>query len=349
MFRFPKTGRPLFSRKAAVRNIARLSGVLTLFFIAAGPASALSLELLYPADGTHVVKSDYLIIRGSENPMFDGISIEINGVKSEVFDLSGAEYRQAFGEFLIVQPEFDPGVNNIVIEGYLAGKSEARAVARVYFHKDHLIAPPEDFRAEAVHRPEFEAKCIRCHNMEPTPGALAGVAAPANPCAGCHARMLDRNHVHGPAGVYQCTYCHEEGSKPTKYRVKPQPDVELCGDCHSDKVEEYRKSPFVHGPIEAGMCMICHDPHATDNIAQLNQPVNELCLGCHAGVDTKVHVLRGLSSGKSHPLGGGNDPSAPGKLFSCASCHNPHGGKSGKLFVRGVEDRLELCRLCHQK
>ena len=332
-----------------MRCLARLLLPLICLFLQAVPVSALSLELLYPADGTYVVKSDYLVIKGPESPLLDGISIEINGVKSDVFDLTGAEYRQAFGEFMIVQPEFDPGVNNIVVEGYLAGKAEARAVARVYFLNDSMSSPPAEFRAETVHRPEFEAKCARCHNMDPNAKALAGVAAPTNPCAGCHARMLDRPHVHGPAGVYQCTYCHEEGSKPAKYRVRPQPDVELCGDCHSDKVEEYRKGKFVHGPIEAGMCLVCHDPHATENIAQLHQPVNELCLGCHAGVDTKVHVLRGLSSGKSHPLSAPNDPSTPGRPFTCVSCHNPHSGAADKLFVRGIEDRMQLCRICHQK
>ena len=332
-----------------MKSVVRLPAILPalLLLVLAGPVSAL--ELVYPADGTYVVRSDYLVIKGGETPLLDGISIEINGIKSDVFDLTGEQYRAAFGEFLIVEPDLDPGENHIVVEGYLAGRPEARTSARVFFLKDETATPPAAFGPYLMHLPEREALCAKCHNMTPTAKALAGVAAPANPCAGCHARMLNRKHVHGPAGVYQCTYCHDEKSKPAKYRVKPQSDAAMCNDCHSDKLEEFRKNKFVHGPIEAGMCLVCHDAHATDHPAQLIRPVNQLCLGCHEGIDTAVHVLRGVSSGKSHPLEGKVDPSTPGRAFTCASCHNPHGGMGEKLFVRNVVERMVLCKECHKK
>jgi predicted CXXCH cytochrome family protein len=308
-----------------------------------------ALELVYPADGTYVPKSDYLVIKGGGKPLLDGLSIEINGIKSEVFDITSEKYRAAFGDFLIVEPDFDPGENLIVLEGYVAGRMTDKVSAKVFFLKDPTEAPPGAYRPYVMHLPEREALCAQCHNMAPTASSLAGVAAPVNPCASCHARGLNRKHVHGPAGVYQCTYCHDEKSTPAKYQVKPQADISLCGDCHSDKVADFRKNKFIHGPIEAGMCLVCHDAHATNEVAQLIMPVNELCLGCHQGVDSDVHVLRGISSGKSHPLKGDVDPSNPGRSLSCASCHNPHGGMSKKLFVRDVTDRMLLCRVCHQK
>ncbi|NJC89145.1 MAG: cytochrome C [Desulfuromonas sp.] len=323
-----------------------LWGLLGSLLMSSGPAVAL--ELIYPADGTYVLRSDYLIVRGGDNPVLDGISIEINGIKSDVFTVSNPQYRTAFGDFLIVEPDLDPGENLIVVEGYADGKPPLKTSAKVFFLKDLAAVPPKGYQPYVMHVPEREALCVKCHNMTPTAKALAGVTA-TNPCASCHARMLNRKHVHGPAGVYQCTYCHDEKSAPAKYQVKPQSDLSLCGDCHSDKVEEFRKNKFVHGPIEAGMCLVCHDSHATDEIAQLNQPVNVLCLSCHEGVDTAVHVLRGISSGKSHPLQGSVDPSNSGRSFSCASCHNPHGGMGEKLFVRDISDRMLLCRVCHQK
>lgn len=324
-----------------------LGALLNLLLLSSGPAAAL--ELVYPADGTYVVRSDYLIIKGGVDPRFDGISIEINGVKSDVFDLTGAQYREAFDDFLIVEPELDPGENLLVIEGYVAGRMEARASAKVYFLKDPTATPPGGYRPYVMHLPEREALCAKCHNMTPTAKALAGVTAPVNPCASCHARMLNRKHVHGPAGVFQCTWCHEPGSKPAGYQVKPQSDAAMCNDCHSDKLAEFRKNKFVHGPIEAGMCLVCHDAHATDHNAQLIMPVNQLCLGCHQGIDASIHVLRGVGSGKSHPLQGSIDPSTPGRAFTCASCHNPHGGRGEKLFVRDIDERMLLCKVCHQK
>ena len=310
---------------------------------------AAALEIVYPADGAAVTRSNYLVIKGGDSPPLDGMSIEINGVKSEVLDLSRPQYRATFADFLIVEPDFDPGENLIVVEGYAGGKQETKASARIFFQKDPMASVPDNYQPGVMHLAEREALCVKCHNMTPSATDLAGDSAATNPCGSCHARMLRRNHVHGPAGVYQCTYCHEQGSQPAKYRVAEQSDAALCGDCHSDKLADFRKNKFVHGPVAAGLCLVCHDPHASNEVAQLNMPVNQLCLNCHEGVDTKVHVLRGISSGKSHPLSGEVDPSTPGRMFTCVSCHDPHGGMSEKLFVRGVADRMALCRVCHKK
>lgn len=325
-----------------------LTALLTALLATTGPAWAL--ELVYPADGTYVIKSNYLIVKGGDDPRLDGISIAINGIDSDILDISGKEYRDAFGDFLVVEPDLDPGENRIVVKGYAAGRIAAQVEAKVYFHRDPAAGdPPAAYRPFVMHLPEREAACAPCHDMNPTAKALAGVSADTNPCGSCHARMLNRKHVHGPAGVYQCTYCHDPKSTPARYQVKPQADIALCGDCHDDKIAEFRKNKFVHGPIEAGMCLVCHDSHATDNPAQLHLPPNVLCLNCHEGTDKGVHVVAVVGTGRSHPLQGEVDPSTPGRAFTCASCHNPHGGMGEKLFVRDVTDRMMLCRVCHQK
>ena len=56
-----------------------------LLMLAAMPA--LALEIFYPADGTYVIHSDFLIIKAGEG--IEGLTLEIGGEKSELLDISG--------------------------------------------------------------------------------------------------------------------------------------------------------------------------------------------------------------------------------------------------------------------
>jgi predicted CXXCH cytochrome family protein len=317
--------------------------VFILLFTA---VSARALEIIYPADHTSFSQSNFLIIKGGANPALDGITIEIGGVGSGMIDISSAEYRTAFKDMLILAPEFDPGKNRIVVEGYVAGKKVSTASAEVFYRADATAAAPGDFAPFVMHLPQKEALCVPCHTMQPDRVELT-VAGDANPCASCHRRMLDKSHVHGPAGVYRCAYCHQPESKPNRYQVRAG-DAEVCNECHLAKVEAFVANKFVHGPVAAGLCLVCHDPHASDNPAQLVAPINELCLGCHDVIGKDYHVVRGVS-GKGHPLDEVGDPTVPGKELSCASCHDPHGGQSQNYFQWGVTSRFVLCQKCHQK
>jgi predicted CXXCH cytochrome family protein len=306
-----------------------------------------ALEILYPEDGTYVQKSNYLVLKGGTDPMLSGMSIEINGVKSDVIDLTSEAYIAAFGDMLVLEPIFDPGVNVIVVEGYLGGERMAVARSEVYFHDRYDQAPPTDFSREQFHLAEREAPCASCHNMSPTQADFRMRDARNHPCGSCHARMLSKAHVHGPAGVYDCTYCHDLESRPYKYQARSG-DGNVCMECHEDKAEAVRSSEFVHGPLEAGMCLVCHDPHATDQPSQLVMPAYELCSGCHENVTKEPHVTRG-SGGKPHPLRGVVDPTGDGEDLSCISCHDPHVGKVASLFKWGIESRFAMCGKCHNK
>jgi predicted CXXCH cytochrome family protein len=183
--------------------------------------------------------------------------------------------------------------------------------------------------------------------MSPTPEMLSNPQPKQNACGVCHIRMLGKDHVHGPAGVFECTFCHASDSQPNKYQARPG-DAELCVECHDDKMDEYQQSQYVHGPVEAGMCLVCHDPHASDQPSQLVAPVNDLCLSCHSQVRNEKHVTTG-PEGEGHPLSGGKNPANPLKNFSCASCHNPHAGNARALFNFGAKSRMGLCGKCHDK
>jgi predicted CXXCH cytochrome family protein len=308
---------------------------------------ALSLEIVYPADKTSVTRSDFLIIKGGSTPPLEGMTIELGGTKSDLIDVSSPEYRAAFKDLLILEPDFSPGKNLVRVEGFVAGKKVAGAVAEIFYQADPTAAVPKGFKPFVMHIPAREALCAPCHNMNPDKIEINAETAETNPCAACHRRMLDKSHVHGPAGVYRCGYCHDPASKPARYAT-PADEAALCNGCHSDKVAAFKANKFVHGPVAAGLCLICHDSHATDNPAQMVAPINDVCLGCHEAIGTGIHVVRGVG-GAGHPLKGVPDPSQPGRELSCASCHDPHGGKTGSFLQRGITSRFALCQICHQK
>jgi predicted CXXCH cytochrome family protein len=325
--------------------------VLLTMFLSLGlllqAGNALSLEIVYPADKTSVTRSDFLIIKGGSTPPLEGMTIELGGAKSDLIDVSSPEYRAAFKDFLILEPDFSPGKNLVRVEGFVAGKKVAGAVAEIYYQADPTTAVPPGIKPFVMHIPAREALCAPCHNMTPDKIEINAETAETNPCAACHRRMLDKSHVHGPAGVYRCGYCHNPDSKPARYAT-PADEAALCNGCHSDKVAAFKANKFVHGPVAAGLCLICHDPHASDNPAQMVAPINDVCLLCHENVGKNGHVTRGVS-GDSHPLSGPVDPGRAGREFSCSSCHDPHGGNGPALLQRGITSRFALCQICHKK
>jgi predicted CXXCH cytochrome family protein len=103
----------------------------------------------------------------------------------------------------------------------------------------------------------------------------------------------------------------------------------------------------MHGPVELGACLICHDPHASDTLAQVRGAVNVSCLRCHEEIRFGNHVVRGVS-GREHPLEGLRNPADGTKPFNCASCHNPHAGNT-KAYLRGEGTGMVFCLYCHKK
>lgn len=313
-----------------------------------GTVSAATLEIVYPSDKTYFPRSDYLIIKGGDSPALDAIELEFNGEAQGQIDISGADFRAAFGDLILLQPEFSPGRNLVKVDGLAGGKKVATAAADVYYlDGDKTAVPPSDYAPFVMHLPEKEAKCALCHNMTPDAVELKVEDAGSNPCASCHLRMLNQEHVHGPAGVYRCSYCHDAQSRPAKYQVRAH-DAELCNECHLGKVQDFNRNKFVHGPVGVGLCSVCHDSHASAYSAQLVAPTNQVCLGCHEGIKDSPHVVRGVS-GKSHPLSDVPDPSRPGAMLTCASCHDPHGGNGRSFFRGGITSRFALCQMCHAK
>ena len=155
-----------------------------------------------------------------------------------------------------------------------------------------------------------------------------------------------------PAVQMGCVSCHTDldtSVLPHKVKGKIEKGLsaeppDLCINCHEKKLFEGK---VVHAPVAGGMCLGCHNPHASDNQGLLTKEPVKVCLDCHAEVPKKPHA--GFPRG-GHPLGDDGkaraDPLRPGKKFYCAACHEPHRSVNAKLtrFGKGMAS----CQQCHK-
>ncbi len=102
----------------------------------------------------------------------------------------------------------------------------------------------------------------------------------------------------------ECGECHDGGAGGG---MAPGSHPDLCHSCH-DRKDEAR---FLHGPVGAGQCTFCHDPHGSSEPAFLSAGGGKLCRSCHDQPGSSAHMK-------------------DSRERACTECHNPHG--SGKKF-----------------
>ncbi len=109
---------------------------------------------------------------------------------------------------------------------------------------------------------------------------------------------------HQPATEGKCSECHLKGFQ--KVGVSKGG---ACFNCHSAW-----RNVYIHGPVAAGECTTCHDPHGSVDPAMLKQDERKLCILCHDQPSSKRHI--------------------EAEKKGCRSCHDPHGSADSKLFIR---------------
>jgi predicted CXXCH cytochrome family protein len=165
--------------------------------------------------------------------------------------------------------------------------------------------------------------------VPPLPGAKTGGPEPNE--GGLEARRGRPEptwFVHEPQS--DCARCHgerkERGFSGQVHLTMPVP--QLCYGCHQPPSSD---QGWIHGPVAAGRCVLCHEPHRSANAALLKRPIPTLCtqchsqlasienherasyalcLDCHAGHASPAKhllragpLLRALRSGRSEPTG----------------------------------------------
>ncbi len=258
------------------------------------------------------------------------------------------------------------GTNRLHITAFKKGKQVGEVAIDVFRRSDLVSAyrsPPPGFKKDFFHeRGGFQ--CAPCHVMEAVEADKKPVnivsfrdetiekdgsdtAPVSSTCYSCHKKMTSYLYVHGPTSVWSCLSCHDPGANP-KYATK-KPDDKVCFNCHTEQKKTWSSKKYIHGPVNIGNCAICHSPHASDNPFNLVKSSWKLCVSCHAGKGTGLHIFGGALFEDGHPTRGRPDPVRIGKEISCASCHNPHASDFPRLWAFEAQNPLELCRRCHTK
>jgi predicted CXXCH cytochrome family protein len=178
-----------------------------------------------------------------------------------------------------------------------------------------------------------------CHDPHASDNKSLLTAAKINDlCFTCHQDdATKRKWVHKPIQEKGCTACHDPHGGDYKFNLSDAEGNDLCLKCHTGVATKVK---FPHRAVVRYGCIACHDPHASDNEKGLVRATNELCVSCHQDHPDGSHT------GGPHKVEGSADPKRPGRPFSCASCHNPHGSDNPKLFYAGAS-REQSCKYCH--
>ncbi|WP_456387081.1 cytochrome c3 family protein [Desulfolithobacter sp.] len=137
-------------------------------------------------------------------------------------------------------------------------------------------------------------------------------------------------YVHAKPAELSCKECHRKRRGKYNFtRLIPARSNCTTGKCHSDM----GKAPHVHGPVGAGVCISCHNPHGSFEPLQLERTGQEICLVCHEG------KRKDLEANVVHP------PVEEG----CVDCHDPHQSPM-RFQLRGDGKMVaSLCFNCHEK
>jgi predicted CXXCH cytochrome family protein len=182
--------------------------------------------------------------------------------------------------------------------------------------------------AELFDQPHFHKTLTTLFDGVPPRGGEGGEEGPIDPNSG-NARKRPEVFwsIHEPQR--DCVRCHGNRRQRTFSReVQLTAQVpELCYECH-DSFAPTSLEGWVHGPVAAGECLLCHEPHKTRNPHLLRRPAPELCYRCHEDMAAEEPILE--SSEEGHLM--------------CYGCHQSHVGAMDHL-----KDRTpELCYKCHE-
>jgi predicted CXXCH cytochrome family protein len=188
-----------------------------------------------------------------------------------------------------------------------------------------------------------------------------------------------RYYVHSGVKSMNCKDCHKfrRGKFDFKRNVPARADC-TTSKCHDNKMA---KQEYVHGPVGAGVCISCHNPHGSFRTKQLARDDRTLCLVCHQAKEEEfnkkvVHPpveegcttchdphqsakrfqLKGKGKGKSvsslcfnchdETIFTKKVQHGPVAVGDCIACHNPHASDVEQLLIAPKADG-QICFQCH--
>ncbi len=140
------------------------------------------------------------------------------------------------------------------------------------------------------------------HTLEARAG---GLSASLPFSFGTGGRSLEPYRYHTPVLEKRCAECHAG----IRHRGASA-EAETCRSCHRRLAVIF---PYLHGPVAAGKCVICHDPHGSSRPALTRTDARTMCTSCHDQPGSLAHVEQARSQ-------------------VCYLCHNPHASMNKKFL-----------------
>jgi predicted CXXCH cytochrome family protein len=200
------------------------------------------------------------------------------------------------------------------------------------------------------HSTTVNHQCLICHQLSVKPWRIGiPVGKIDDTCFICHNGKKEQRtskYRHGPM-IAGCTLCHNPHGDEHRYYLWADSALDICVTCHSDKqklLEKNRSVSYVHGVIRGGGCVLCHDPHASNERFMLRKSINKLCMGCH---EEQVDLINGHPVAR-HPVAAPKERRRPDRELTCVGCHDPHASAHQYLLVETKLGGL-LCRGCHKR
>jgi predicted CXXCH cytochrome family protein len=212
-----------------------------------------------------------------------------------------------------------------------------------------------DFQSEKGKELHSAAEdCTNCHNPHASKYQYMLVESVPNLCLQCHEPLPSGEtpkSVHAPVEAGECDSCHNPHASANKPLLRQQPS-ELCGGCHDLADPDFAKAHLnllkkdssclschrghyssneslilenAHYPFAEKMCDSCHDSSAPGKFTASG---SQLCLNCHADIETLVQS-------KFPHIAASED---------CLGCHGPHATSKKSLLLETGE---KLCGQCH--
>jgi predicted CXXCH cytochrome family protein len=219
-------------------------------------------------------------------------------------------------------------------------------------------------KASYIHKPASK-DCNTCHDPHSTDNPRELRLPLEQNCFNCHKKLqeqVQKSNVQHAAMMQgdKCANCHNPHASDQMSLLKTRMD-KVCLSCHDKPLvaadgrviknmkQAITESKFLHGPIKAGSCGGCHDPHGGQFASLLDRAFPKsfytsfdlskyaLCFSCHEPqlvLQPKTTTLTGFRDGDKnlHYLHVNRDD----KGRSCRSCHDIHGSNLPKHLASAV-------------
>jgi len=164
--------------------------------------------------------------------------------------------------------------------------------------------------------------------VPPMPGSEVDTSGPDDGDGRRRRRSEPVWFIHDPIINYDaslerpCARCHQEQAQQSfsgeVHLTAPAP--QLCYECHDPPTMQLG---WVHGPVAAGECVFCHEPHRSVQAFLLKKPQPAMCYQCH---DSQA-----ISEIEGH---------AKPSFSLCLDCHSGHASVAKYLLKLGPSSTL---------